>query len=219
MAGTSNSTTEYLHEILTVKDIDELDSIKQSSVLAAIWRRTPLPKFQTWIDSLPGNQLPTVRVVLSVETIIKALNEVMEICGTPACVQRKLLVEDIAALASIFASINQTQFIRLRLEKITKNQCNNFHIDPITMRLVCTYRGPDTRYCFFTDGKKSSKIFDIPTGSPIVMRCRHMPMRGKSTLLHRSPPIIGSSKTRLLLALDPVDDPENDIDRTYSSLH
>ncbi|MEW7008160.1 DUF1826 domain-containing protein [Lentilitoribacter sp. EG35] len=32
-----------------------------------------------------------------------------------------------------------------------------------------------------------------------------------SGLLHRSPPIDGTGETRLLLVLDPVSDPENDV--------
>ena len=67
-----------------------------------IWRR--LSKFQTWIDSLSDEQLPSARISLPLNAI-SGLTEVMQISGTPACVQREMLVDDITALANVFAEI------------------------------------------------------------------------------------------------------------------
>ena len=118
--------------------IEVLHAVNQPLVPAAIWRRTPLLKFQTWIDSLPDKDLPSARIALPIDAIQGALTEVMQISGMPACVQREMLIDDIAALANVFAEINQTKFLRLRLEAITGNACSKFHIDAVTTRLVCT---------------------------------------------------------------------------------
>ena len=109
-------------------NIDGLYSIRKPSVPAVIWRRTPLLKFQTWIDSLSDEQLPSARISLPLNAISEALTEVMQISGTPACVQREMLVDDITALANVFAEINRTKFLRLRLEAITDNKCSKFHM-------------------------------------------------------------------------------------------
>ena len=199
--------------------IEGLNAVKQPLVPAAIWRRTPLSKFQTWIDSLPDKELPSARIALPLDAIQRALMEVMQISGMPACVQREMLIDDIAALANVFAEINQTKFLRLRLEAITGNACSKFHIDAVTTRLVCTYRGPGTQYCFSADGTDSSNIFDVPTSSPIVMRGTLWPTTERSGFLHRSPPIEGSGKTRLLLVLDPISDPKIELNRTNFSIH
>ena len=199
--------------------IEGLNAVKQPLVPAAIWRRTPLSKFQTWIDSLPDKELPSARIVLPIDAIQRALTEVMQISGMPACVQREMLIDDIAALANVFADINQTMFLRLRLEAITGNACSKFHIDAVTTRLVCTYRGPGTQYCFSADGTNSSNIFDVPTSSPIVMRGTLWPTKERSGFLHRSPPIEGSGKTRLLLVLDPISDPKIEPNITNFSIH
>ena len=199
--------------------IEGLNAVKQPLVPAAIWRRTPLSKFQTWIDSLPDKELPSARIALPLDAIQRALMEVMQISGMPACVQREMLIDDIAALANVFAEINQTKFLRLRLQAITGNACSKFHIDAVTTRLVCTYRGPGTQYCFSADGTNSSNIFDVPTSSPIVMRGTLWPTKERSGFLHRSPPIEGSGKTRLLLVLDPISDPKIEPNRTNFSIH
>ena len=200
-------------------NIEGLHAVNQPLVPAAIWRRTPLSKFQTWIDSFPDKQLPAARIVLPLDAIQGALMEVMQISGMPACVQREMLIDDIAALANVFAEINRTKFLRLRLEAITGNACSKFHIDAVTTRLVCTYRGPGTQYCFSADETDSSNIFDVPTSSPIVMRGTLWPTKEKSDFLHRSPPIEGSGKTRLLLVLDPINDPKIEPNRTNFSIH
>ena len=199
--------------------IEGLNAVKQPLVPAAIWRRNPLSKFQTWIDSLPDKELPSARIVLPIDAIQRALTEVMQISGTPACVQREMLIDDIAALANVFAEISQTMFLRLRLEAITGNACSKFHIDAVTTRLVCTYRGPGTQYCFSADGTNSSNIFDVPTSSPIVMRGTLWPTEERSGFLHRSPPIESGGKTRLLLVLDPISDPKIEPNRTNFSIH
>ena len=199
--------------------IDGLYAIRKPSVPAVIWRRKPVSKFQTWIDSLSDEQLPSARISLPLNAISEALTEVMQISGTPACVQREMLVDDITALANVFAEINRTKFLRLRLEAITGNACSKFHIDAVTTRLVCTYRGPGTQYCFSADGTDLSNIFDVPTSSPIVMRGTLWPNKERSGFLHRSPPIEGSGKTRLLLVLVPISDPKIEPNRTNFSIH
>ena len=79
-------------------DLEGLYHLKKPCVSAAIWRRKPLLKFQTWIDSLPADQLPTGRFVIPLGQIRSVLTEVMEISRTPKCVQREILIDDIGAL-------------------------------------------------------------------------------------------------------------------------
>jgi len=52
---------------------------------------------------------------------------------------------------------------------------------------------------------------DRPTGAPILLRGTLWPEHPRSGLLHRSPPIEGTGETRLVLVLDPVDDPEEEV--------
>jgi hypothetical protein len=116
-------------------------------------------------------------------------------------------VDDIAALAEIFAGLMRARWLRLRLDVVTTNACRRFHIDAVTARLVCTLRGTGTQYGISTDGAEPRRVFTVPTGSPIVLRGTLWPEGPRSGLLHRSPPIEGTGETRALLVLDPVDDP------------
>ncbi|MBO9448119.1 DUF1826 domain-containing protein [Ruegeria sp. R14_0] len=193
-----------------------LSSIHNPGCAAAIWRRDPLPSFQSWIDSLDPQQLPKARVILRPEAVRNAVVELCEASGTPSGPERDRLVDDVAALATVFADLMQSKWLRLRLDVVVTNACRRFHIDAVTSRLVCTYRGTGTQYGISTDGSDPNRVFTVPTGSPVVLRGTLWPENPKSGLLHRSPPIEGTGETRLLLVLDPVADPENEPDHMFA---
>lgn len=185
-----------------------LSELHRPGCPAAIWRRPPLPGFQSWIDGLDADVLPRARVILRPDAVRDAASEVCNAAGTPVGPERDRLADDIAALADIFAGLMQARWLRLRLDVVTTNACRKFHIDAVTARLVCTYRGTGTQYGISTDKAEPRRICTVPTGAPIVLRGTRWPERPRSGLLHRSPPIEGTGETRTVLVLDPVDDPE-----------
>ena len=127
--------------------------------------------------------------------------------GLPAGPERDWLQQDIVSLATMFSGLIDARFLRLRLDVVTTNACRKFHIDAITSRLVCTYKGTGTQYGTSTYGKDPRRVFTVQTGSPILLRGTLWPAKPNSGLLHRSPPIEGTGETRLVLVLDPVNDP------------
>ena len=194
---------------------DGLAAIHQPGTAAAFWERTPLDRFQTWIDALPPEQLPRARIILRPEAVCDALIEVTRFCGTPECPERNMLIEDASALAAIFADVMDCAYLQLRLDAIQTNACRKFHVDAVTARLICTYRGTGTQYGVSTTGDDPDTVLTVPTGAPIVLRGTRWPENPPSGLLHRSPPIAGTNETRLLLVLDPVEDPDRDAATAY----
>ncbi len=186
----------------------DLQTFLKPGCAAAIWRRQPQKSFQSWVDSVDPNQLPQGRIILPRDVVRQALEELCEAAQTPSSPQRTRLIDDAAALSGIFADLMQVQFLRLRLEAVAHNACRKFHIDAVTARLVCTYRGTGTQYGISTDGQSPSRVFTVPTGAPILLRGTLWPEKPASGLLHRSPPIEGTGETRLVLVLDPIMDPE-----------
>ena len=189
---------------------ERLSAIHHPGCAAAIWRRQPLPEFQSWIDGLDAEVLPRARVILRPKTVRDAVFQSCETCGTPDCAERARLIDDVAALADIFARLMQSRYLQLRFDVITTNACRKFHIDAVTARLVCTYRGTGTQYGIGADGAEPRHVFTVPTGAPVLLRGTLWPERPRSGLLHRSPPIEGTGETRLVLVFDPVDDPEEE---------
>ncbi len=187
-----------------------LSAIHRPGCAAAIWRRHPLPGFQSWIDTLEPERLPNARVCLRPDDVRETVVQVCEASGTPDCREREKLVDDAAALADIFAGLTPAPYLRLRFDVVTTNACPKFHVDAVTARLICTYRGTGTQYGISTDGTEPQRVFTLPTGAPILLRGTLWPERPKSGLLHRSPPIEGTGETRLVLVLDPISDMDDE---------
>lgn len=185
-----------------------LSLIAKPGCAAAIWERKPLDSFQTWIDALAPDDLPRARIILRPDVVRQAMTDLVEGAGLPDNNARAMLIDDVSAMAKIFADVITTPYLRLRLDVISNNACRKFHIDAIKARLICTYRGSGTQYGISTDGAEPRQIFSVPTGSAMIMRGTLWPETPKSGLLHRSPPIEGTGETRLVLVLDPVEDLE-----------
>ncbi|MEL6620569.1 MAG: DUF1826 domain-containing protein [Pseudomonadota bacterium] len=189
---------------------DDLAAFLKPGCAAAIWRRQPDHAFQDWIDSLDPATLPAGRVVVRPDTVKAAMADLCEAAGTPPCPERTYLISDIAALAHMFGTLMQSPYLRLRLQPVTNNACRRFHIDAITARLVCTYRGTGTQYGISTHGADPARVFSVATGAPILLRGTLWPQDPPSGLVHRSPPIEGTGETRLVLVLDPANSAEGD---------
>lgn len=179
---------------------------------AAIWRRQTPQSIQGWLDGLEPDCLPSGRVILPVAAVADTIQHLCDMSGLPDGPERAWLQADIVALVNRFSSLMEVKHLRLRLDVVSDNSCRKFHIDAITGRLVCTYRGTGTQYGISTDGHDPRRVFTVQTGAPILLKGTLWdalwPNQPPSGLLHRSPPIEGTGETRLVLVLDPITDPE-----------
>lgn len=182
----------------------DLSAIHRPDCAAVIWRRSLAADVQSWIDALAPAQLPDARVVVRPRDVGTAVAEICDACRTPACAERDMLADDIAALADVFAEAMAARYLRLRLEVVVTNSCRKFHIDNVKARLICAYRGTGTQYGAAIDEADPQRIEVVQTGAPILLRGKKWPTHPISNLRHRSPPIEGTGETRLLLVLDPV---------------
>lgn len=188
---------------------DSLGAILKPECAAAIWRRQIPADIQKWLNALDPSRLPYGRVVLPQAAIADTVQHLCDRSALPAGRERDWLQADITSLAARVSDLLSSRFLRLRLDVVTNNACRKFHIDAISARLICTYRGTGTQYGTSMNGADPSNVFTVQTGSPILLRGTHWPEQPPSGLLHRSPPIEGTTETRLLLVLDPVHDPED----------
>ena len=198
--------------VAVAETLHDLQAISQPACAAAIWRRSPEKSFQSWVDGLPADRLPHGRVIVRPEMVRATVLTMCDAAQTPVGAERDRLADDVAALATVFSDLMRARWLRMRMDVVTTNACRRFHVDAVTARLVCTYRGTGTQYGISTDGQEPRRVFTTPTGAPILLRGTLWPADMASGLLHRSPPIEGTGEARLLLVLDPVADPESECD-------
>lgn len=188
---------------------EDLAVIQKPGCAAAIWRRHPPAGFKTWIDALHPDQLPSIRTVMSPRYVPEAMQNLCNLAGLVSGPERAWLIDDITDLSTRFADMMRAPYLRLRLDVVTNNACRKFHIDAITARLICTYRGTGTQYGISTNGSEPTRVFTVATCAPMILRGTLWPAKPASGLLHRSPPIENTGETRLVLVLDPVFDLED----------
>ncbi|MEL6563104.1 MAG: DUF1826 domain-containing protein [Pseudomonadota bacterium] len=188
---------------------DALGTFLQPGCVAAIWRRHMPRDVGTWLDGQPPKSLPRGRINVHPDAVEDAVRAMCAGSGLPDGPERDWLVADASALAAAFSQLLSPRFLRLRLDVVNTDACRRFHIDAVTARLVCTYRGTGTQYGVSTDGNDPARVFTVPTGAPILLRGTLWPTQPPSGLLHRSPPIEGTGETRLVLVLDPLDEDQD----------
>lgn len=184
-----------------------LSAFLEPECAAALWERELPYEVTEWLEGLDPDQLPRGRVILPVAAIEATLSHLFDMAKIPESADRAWVEADILNLAEQFAALMDTQYLRLRLDVVNTNACRKFHIDAITARLICTYRGTGTQYGTAAMGEDPREIFTVPKGAPFLMRGTAWPSQPAAGLLHRSPQIEGTGETRFVLVLDPMDDP------------
>ncbi len=109
------------------------------------------------------------------------------------------LAADVASLAARFADLAGVATIRLRLERIEDDACRRFHADFTDIRLVTTYAGPGTEVMETT--APDAPVLRMKAGEIGLFKGRLYP-GSPPVLLHRSPPVSGSGRHRLVLVID-----------------
>lgn len=136
---------------------------------------------------------------------------------------RAWLTMDVAVLIARLAHLADARRLRVSFGAVRTDQCRKFHIDYVRYRLVTTYVGPGTEWvpddalrrealdhppdCPCDANKEivrdASAIRHAVPGEVIVMKgALHPNHRGA---VHRSPPIEGTGRVRVVLIASTVD--------------
>lgn len=216
-AGTTAPSREYgppgkaaasVSDVRTVATRDGLAAINEPSTELVIWQRSLPPSLTDWIDCADADSLPHVRLFVRPGDLRPALGPVLDQCGLPAGDMRELLLVDIEGLLKAFADITGSDHVDVRLERIEHDACWKFHRDSVEVRLVTTYRGPATEWVRTAHAEQAiaeQKDFAGPLeklGDHDVALFKGSRAGTNSGIVHRSPPIVGTGFTRLLLCLN-----------------
>ena len=154
--------------------------------------------------------LPTGRVIIPTNLVTETVTNLFDISGLPPGPNRTWFERDITSLATTFSEVVKSKYLRLRFNVVETCMCPKFHVDSITARLICTYRGLGTQYGISELGEDPKHVYTLETGVPILLKGLLWPTKPRVDLLHRSPPTNGKEETRLIMVLDHVIDPEEE---------
>lgn len=192
---------------------------RHPAVLAAIHR--PEVNLAVWDRDLPpsltGNALDRLMRAAPFTAIAEgAPREIGPLLSAhlPAAAPADLR-GDITDLALFFAALdNEAKAVRVRLEALTHDGCCRWHADAIGLRLLCTYRGPGTKWLPLGGGAATARSIgrgappcaagELPTGAVAILKGEGHPGNQGAGCIHRSPQAGPGEQARLLLCIDQI---------------
>ena len=194
--------------IETCDAAEGLAAIGKPGTELVIWRRALPLRLQTWLERMDAARLPDIRLLVQPRDLRRAVKPHLDDCGMPPGDIRDLLLGDVEGLVSAFARITQSDLVDVRLERVRNDACWKFHRDCVEARLLTTYRGPATEWVHPHDAERALREqtrFKGPLerlGIHDVAIFKGSCAGAGSGIVHRSPPILGTGCTRLLLCLN-----------------
>lgn len=180
-----------------------LEAVARPDVHLAIWNR-PLPAALAWLPTLDWTKIDDLDFETSVDAAEAEITEGLAEAGYPAGDRGDALLNEILGHARRFAAIQRLDTVSIRLEVIETDACRKFHADHVTARLLTTLVGSGTQWIHGA-ADPDTPIRQMRTGDVGIFKGR----LGADPvgILHRSPPILATGETRLLLAINPVPAP------------
>lgn len=209
LARKFEKSTAILSEGVEICDAAEgLAAINNPETELIIWRRTLPLCLHTLFNELDARRFPEIRVLIRPDDLRHAFEPHLIKCGIPQGEVRDLLLEDVNSLALAFSIVAETDLVDVRLEYISHDACWKFHRDWVEARLITTYIGPTTEWVLPSHAEQALSEQKKYTG-PIqrllpqdVAIFKGVHSEQGNGIVHRSPPIIGTGHSRLLLCLN-----------------
>jgi hypothetical protein len=196
---------------------DGLEAIHQEDVGLVCWaRRLPAgteEELANWARRSPAaydEVVPKHRYDLSAATAG---------VGSPV---REWLTRDLSLLVARFMDVTQSTRVRVSFGAVRTDQCRKFHVDYVRFRLITTYSGLGTQWVVEEGVRRDAlgrPVEDPHVANEQIVRreedVRHarpgevLLMKGalhpcRRGVVHRSPPIEGSRRPRVVLAISTV---------------
>ena len=185
-----------------------LANIRKKEVEMITWERVLPRRVRNWLDRLELASFLPLRVLVEPSICRLPIEHHFDQNGIPFEPIRDLVVDDVEGLVSTFAKITSSPVVDIRLEHIVTDACWKFHRDCVDARLLTTYRGLPTEWVqpqYAIQALREQKHYDGPVehfrDNAVLM------FKGSNDgmlkgVVHRSPAMENSVRTRLLLCLN-----------------
>lgn len=209
LSATAHAPAETLCHWQAVSAAARLDAVLLPGVNLAIWTRRLPAGLRAWLDRVELAALGCHRWELPARGLKPALADRLERLALPAGPGRAAFAADLARLAALHAGLTGADTVLVRLEAIDHDACRKFHTDAVGLRLITTYRGPGTQWIDGTGG--ADRMRQLAAGQVGLFKGSAF---GDDTpgIPHRSPPMAGTGRFRLLAVVDAVRAADGDDD-------
>lgn len=192
-----------------------LGRILDPGVNLSLWQRSSHPSIMRELLPLDASHLPDIRCLTSPASFDDDLCALLKQQDLDASAFQHWRI-DLGRLAALFFTVSEKRNVTLRLETTDKDGCRRFHVDRTHLRLLCTYRGPGTEWLTDSQVDRTAQANGAPNddivrfGQPArfepfwvgILKGDAYPGNAGQGLVHRSPALAGSGRTRVLFCLD-----------------
>lgn len=189
--------------------------ILDHGVNLSLWQRPIQTEITRQLSTLRASHLPDIRCRTSLDSFDADVSTLLQQQEIDPLSYSNWRV-DLRRLANLFFSVSEARNVTLRLLTTDDDDCRRFHVDHTHLRLLCTYRGPGTEWLTNEQVDRLAQCAGAPNediirfGKPSqfepfwvgVMKGDAYPGNTGYGLVHRSPPIAGSGRIRVLFSLD-----------------
>lgn len=210
------SGSEIGHTVSST-NVADLAQILVPEVQLAVWQRGAIASV---VNDLIARQTTSVS---GFRTVIDA-GAVRDLAPPDSWSDCDGLIEDLGLLSELLVELTGCERVGLRVETIDRAMCPRFHVDHLSVRLLCTYRGPGTEWIDDSAVDRGrlgagaagnpdelsgllgpgARIERIPTFSVALLKGARWPGNDARGLIHRSPAIEAACSPRVLVAMDPL---------------
>jgi len=194
--------------VATCDTAQGLAAVNRPDTELVIWRRALPLCLMNWIEHIDFADLPDIRILIQPQALRRALLPLLDASGMPPGDMRELLIADVDDLVWRFSKVAWTELVDVRLQRVSHDACWKFHRDCVEARLLTTYSGPATEWVQPIHAERALREQKLFKGPVEQLQNNDVAIfKGSSAgpgcgIVHRSPPIAGSGRTRLLLCLN-----------------
>lgn len=126
---------------------------------------------------------------------------------------RDSLLAHLALLTEVLVELLDCPAVGLRFTRVDRAMCPFWHTDRVTLRLLCTYRGPGTQWLAdqtidraALPAMREAKLSFVESqpGDLVLLKGSAWPHNAHLGAVHRSPAVDPASPGRTLVTLDPL---------------
>lgn len=192
-----------------------LSAVRDPSCVLALWEREVATALADVLEGLPLADLPAFETVGAITDIRLAAHEAIGQSALRGHAAGRWLESDLTGLCCRCAVVTGVRRLHVRLAPLAGDGCRYFHVDRLSLRLLCSYRGPGMQWIApetpvnGTNGPQLTEeleaaprfIREVPTRAVALFRGHEPADTAGHGLLHRSPPAGAQATGRLVLTL------------------
>ncbi|TGK47117.1 DUF1826 domain-containing protein [Leptospira bouyouniensis] len=133
-----HNSLEVVESFRISSQIEVFNEIQRKGVNVSIWKRRPSKNIIKYLDSIINNKN------FSFEIDAEDVDRVEHFLPIHNNISNLEFANEIKKLSSIFANITYKKHHTIQITTVNKMQCPLFHVDFLSYRMMCTYKGPGT---------------------------------------------------------------------------